>query len=61
LGCRFYGQGKGSHEHWYNPTTDTVFTLAFHAGKPVREGTLRGVLIDAGIDEKEFLKLTGKR
>jgi predicted RNA binding protein YcfA (HicA-like mRNA interferase family) len=54
LGFAFHRQAAGSHEIWYNPSTDRYTTIPNHPGD-MPEGTLRAVLRQAGIDPEDFL------
>jgi len=54
LGFVFDRQAAGSHEIWYNPTTDKYTTIPNHTGD-MPEGTLRAILRQAGIEIEEFL------
>lgn len=42
--------------HFTHPDNPNVITVAMHA-KDLKEGTLSGILADAGIDRHEFLRL----
>lgn len=53
-GFQFDRQAAGSHEIWYNPSTNRYTTLPNHPGD-VPEGTLRAILKQAGIDPDTFL------
>jgi predicted RNA binding protein YcfA (HicA-like mRNA interferase family) len=55
LGFEFDRQAAGSHEIWYNPTTNCYTTLPNHPGD-MPEGTLRAILKQAGITPDEFLR-----
>ena len=54
-GFRFDRQAAGSHEIWYNPTTNRYTTLPNHPGA-LPEGTVRAILRQAGIDADAFLE-----
>lgn len=54
LGFEFDRQAAGSHEIWFNPTTNRYTTLPNHPGD-MPEGTLRAILKQAGIETEEFL------
>mgnify|MGYP001089881575 CR=1 FL=1 len=56
LGFEFDRQAAGSHEIWYNPTTDRYTTIPNHPGD-MPEGTLRAILRQAGITHEEFLRV----
>lgn len=60
LGCYYVREGKGSHEVRFNPATEKNMVLAFHGNKPMKEGTLRSILYNGGIEEDYFLRLAGK-
>lgn len=53
-GFQFDRQAAGSHEIWYNPTTNCYTTVPNHPGD-MPEGTLRAILRQAGIDPDIFL------
>ena len=54
LGFKFDRQAAGSHEIWYNPSTNNYTTIPNHPGD-MPEGTLRAILKQAGITITEFL------
>ncbi len=54
LGFAFDRQAAGSHEIWYNPTTERYTTIPNHPGD-MPEGTLRAILRQADIAIEEFL------
>jgi predicted RNA binding protein YcfA (HicA-like mRNA interferase family) len=54
FGFIFDRQAAGSHEIWYNPTSDRYTTLPNHPGD-MPEGTLRAILKQAGIEVDSFL------
>ena len=54
LGFEFHRQAVGSHEIWFNPSTDRFTTIPNHPGD-MPEGTLRAVLKQADIDPEVFL------
>ena len=56
FGFTFDRQAAGSHEIWYNPSSGHYTTIPNHPGD-MREGTLRAILKQAGIDQDKF---TGK-
>ena len=53
-GFTFYRQAAGSHEIWFNHSTDRYTTIPNHPGD-IPEGTLRAILKQAGIDPEDFL------
>ena len=63
MSCRNFGPlassstdpGPGSHEIWRQTTTGRKVTLPHHPGD-MKEGTLRAILREAGIDVDDFLK-----
>ncbi len=55
FGFSFDRHAAGSHEIWFNPTTDRYTTIPNHPGD-MPEGTLRAILRQAGIDPEDFLK-----
>lgn len=54
LGFQFHRQAAGSHEIWFNPTTNRYTTIPNHPGD-MPEGTLRAILKQAGIEPDSFL------
>ena len=54
LGFEFDRQAAGSHEIWFNPTTDHYTTISNHPGD-MPEGTLRAILKQADITTDQFL------
>ena len=54
LGFEFDRQAAGSHEIWFNPSTNRYTTIPNHPGD-MPEGTLRAILKQAGIDPEQFL------
>ena len=57
FGFEFDRQTAGSHEIWYNASTNRYTRVPNHPGD-MPEGTLRAILKHAGITPSEF---TGKR
>lgn len=55
LGLQFDRQARGSHEIWFNSTTNRYTTIPNHPGA-MPEGTLRAILKQAGITPEEFLR-----
>lgn len=55
LGFKFDRQAKGSHEIWYNDQTHTRTTVPNHAGD-IPEGTIKAILVQAGISIESFLE-----
>jgi len=54
FGFEFDRQAAGSHEIWYNPTTNLYTTIPNHPGD-MPEGTLRAILKQAGVTPDEYL------
>jgi predicted RNA binding protein YcfA (HicA-like mRNA interferase family) len=55
LGFEFYLHASGSHEIWYNPTSDRFTTIPRH-NTDMPEGTMRAILKQAGVSVDDFLK-----
>ena len=55
LGFAYDRQAAGSHEIWYNASTNRYTTIPNHPGD-VPEGTLRAILREAGVDPDQFLR-----
>jgi len=53
-GFEFDRQAAGSHEIWFNSTTNRYTTIPNHSGE-MPEGTLRAILKQTGIDPDSFL------
>ncbi len=53
-GFEFDRQAAGSHEIWYNESTNRYTTVPNHPGD-MPEGTLRAILKQAEITPEEFL------
>ncbi len=54
LGFGFDRQAAGSHEIWFNPTTNNYTTIPNHPGD-MPEGTLKAILRQAGVTTDQFL------
>lgn len=54
LGFQFDRQAAGSHEIWFNPSSHRYTTVPNHPGD-MPEGTLRGILKQAGVTPDQFL------
>lgn len=47
-GCKLEREGA-NHEIWFSPTTGKRFSFGRHKTEEVKQGTLKGILKDAGI------------
>jgi predicted RNA binding protein YcfA (HicA-like mRNA interferase family) len=56
FGFLFDRNAAGSHEIWYNPTSERYTTIPNHPGD-MPEGTLKAILKQAGIDAEDFLSV----
>ncbi|TAK35172.1 MAG: type II toxin-antitoxin system HicA family toxin [Chloroflexota bacterium] len=54
LGFVFDRHAAGSHEIWFNATTNRYTTIPNHPGD-ISEGMLRAILRQASVDPEEFL------
>ena len=54
LGFEFDRQASGSHEIWFSQATNRYTTVPNHSGD-MPEGTLRGILRQAGVSTDRFL------
>jgi predicted RNA binding protein YcfA (HicA-like mRNA interferase family) len=54
-GFQFDRQAAGSHEIWYNASTNRYTTVPNHPGD-MPEGTLRAILKQAAVDPGTFLQ-----
>ena len=54
FGFEFDRHAKGSHEIWWNPKNRRRTTIPNHPGD-LPEGTLKAILMQAGISTDEFL------
>ena len=51
LGCQeLPRRGKGSHRVWHNPLTDRIAPLPDWGSKDLKQGTLRAVVRQLGLD-----------
>ncbi|MCF6263078.1 MAG: type II toxin-antitoxin system HicA family toxin [Xanthomonadales bacterium] len=55
LGFVFDRQAAGSHEIWFNPTSQNYTTIPNHPGD-MPEGTLHAIVKQAGITVNTFLQ-----
>lgn len=55
FGFEFDRQAAGSHEVWFNATTNRYTTIPNHTGDML-EGTLKAILKQAGIEPEQFMK-----
>jgi predicted RNA binding protein YcfA (HicA-like mRNA interferase family) len=55
FGFTFNRQAAGSHEIWFNATTNRYTTIPNHPGD-MPEGTLRAILKQAGVDVEDFAR-----
>jgi predicted RNA binding protein YcfA (HicA-like mRNA interferase family) len=46
---------KGSHQLYYNPTTNKTVVVPVHGGKDMKKGTFLAVLKQAGIDKNDLI------
>jgi len=54
FGFEFDRQAAGSHEIWFNSTTNCYTTIPNHSGD-MPEGTLRAILKQANVSSQDFL------
>jgi predicted RNA binding protein YcfA (HicA-like mRNA interferase family) len=57
IGFRFYRRGKGSHELWVRDEDGMVIPVLHHEGKVIRNGTLRSIIREVGLNVDEFMRL----
>jgi predicted RNA binding protein YcfA (HicA-like mRNA interferase family) len=55
FGFAFDRQAAGSHEIWYNSTSNRYTTIPNHPGD-IPEGTLRAILKQAGVAPEDFIQ-----
>lgn len=55
LGFAFDRQAAGSHEIWFNASTNRYTTVPNHPGD-MPEGTLHAILKQAGVSIEDFLR-----
>ncbi len=46
-----YKRSKGSHQLYYNPTTNKTVIVPVHGGKDMKKGTFLAILKQAGIKD----------
>lgn len=56
FGFEFHRQAAGSHEIWFNSSTNRYTTIPNHSGD-MPEGTLRAILKQADIIQDDFIRL----
>jgi len=56
-GFVFDRHAKGSHEIWYNPSTQRWTVIPNHPGKDIPKGTLRAIIEQAGLTVEQFNRL----
>jgi predicted RNA binding protein YcfA (HicA-like mRNA interferase family) len=49
-----YKRGKGSHQIYFNPTTNITVVVPVHGGKDIKNGTFLAILKQAGIDKTQL-------
>ena len=54
LGIRFYKQGHGSHEIWWDPERRLFTTISYHGSRDLKRGTLRAILGDLELSEEDL-------
>ena len=54
FGFVFDRQAAGSHEIWFNPSTNQYTTIPNHPGN-MPQGTLRAIIRQAGVSVEDFL------
>jgi predicted RNA binding protein YcfA (HicA-like mRNA interferase family) len=50
----FFKRAKGSHQLFYNPTTNKTVIVPMHGGKDLKKGTFMAIIKQAGIDKKDW-------
>ncbi len=50
----FFKRAKGSHQLYYNPTTNETIIVPVHGGKDLKKGTFIAILKQAGINKNEL-------
>ncbi len=48
-GCYFKSHG-GRHDNWYSPKTNRIFQVPRHDSQEMKNGTVKGIKKDAGIE-----------
>jgi mRNA interferase HicA len=57
LGCEELARrGKGSHRVWLNPQTERIAPLPDWGSKDLKQGTLRAVIRQLGLEWDEFAR-----
>ncbi len=51
---------KGSHHVMRHPNIPDAIPVPVHRKRPLKRGTLAGILRNAGIDREELLRLLGR-
>ena len=49
-----FKRSKGSHQIFFNSTSNITVIVPVHGNKDIKKGTLLAIIKQAGIDKKEF-------
>ena len=49
-----YKRTKGSHQLYYNSSTNKTAIVPVHGGRDIKKGTFQSILKQAGIDKNEI-------
>lgn len=49
-----FSRSKGSHQLFYNATSNTTVVIPVHGNKDLKKGTFLAILKQAGIDKNEL-------
>jgi predicted RNA binding protein YcfA (HicA-like mRNA interferase family) len=61
FGCKFSGEGKGSHEGRESGITGKHFLVPNHGAKEIREGTLMSIFKSAEISKEQVIAYLQKK
>lgn len=50
-GCHDTGEKMNGHPLWYSPLTEKLFKMSHHKSQEVKQGTLKSILKDSGLDD----------
>lgn len=49
-----FKRSKGSHQIFFNSTSNTTVIVPVHGNKDIKKGTLLAIIKQAGIDKNDF-------
>lgn len=50
----YFKRAKGSHQLFFNPTSNVTIIVPVHGGKDLKKGTFLAIIKQAGIDRSQL-------